>query len=96
MMTMRTGAAITLVYEERKRQDEKWGVVTKAPHEWMALLMEEVQSAAWAMTDDLEDYQIEVVQVAALAVSILESLMFGAAGMDLNDTSTALQKGLSA
>lgn len=71
---------------ERKRQDEKWGSQNHSPIEWCAILMEEVGEMAkeahefhfrgkfYKDTGQLERYEKELIQVAALAVSMLESL----------------------
>ncbi len=68
---------------ERNRQDEKWGVQNHEPFGWLAILMEEVGEAAEVATQcglgdpdpkgfTWEDWRKEMIQVAAVAVSIVE------------------------
>lgn len=77
---------ISNIMQERKLQDEKWGVQNHKPIEWSAILMEEVGEMAkeaheyhfrgryYKDTGQLERYRKELVQVAAVAVAMLESL----------------------
>lgn len=71
------------IKSERKRQDEKWGSDrTHHPLEWLAILGEEVgevnQAALEAhftgydRTDNWSDYREELIQVAAVAVAMIE------------------------
>jgi NTP pyrophosphatase (non-canonical NTP hydrolase) len=78
------------VHEERKRQDAKWGQQNHSPIEWIAILTEEVGEAAKEAVemhfakdfpthypDDVERaerYHAELIQVAAVAVAMIESL----------------------
>jgi len=74
------------VAEERKRQDKKWGEQNHKPIEWCAILGEEVGEvnkcvveSKWAIDQDyereqLQEYRKELIQVAAVAVSMIESL----------------------
>lgn len=74
------------IREERNRQDRKWGEQKHKPIEWVALLTEEVGEVAKEAADCyfnnkkeepitiLKRYRDEVIQVAALAVSMIESL----------------------
>ncbi len=59
--------------QERKAQDAKWGYVENDPTTWASILMEEVGE----MCQDINqgnDYQEELVQVAAVAMSWLEAI----------------------
>lgn len=68
------------VAAERERQDEKWGPQNHNPFTWLAILGEEVGEAnqaalqatfggmAWA------DYRKELIEVAAVAVAMVECL----------------------
>lgn len=75
---------IKYVISERKRQDEKWGANrTHHPLEWLAILGEEVGEANQAALEahfsgydrsgNWDDYRKELVQVAAVAVAMIES-----------------------
>jgi NTP pyrophosphatase (non-canonical NTP hydrolase) len=75
--------AIQDVLEERRRQDGKWGEQNHDPFTYLTILMEEVGEAAQAAlearygADDasrLAQFRKETVQVAAVAVAILECL----------------------
>ncbi len=71
---------------ERKHQNEKWGEQHHTPIEWTAILTEEVGEAAKESVDFhfgdnpylrqqcLERYRTELIQVAAVAVQIIEYL----------------------
>ena len=75
--------AIQRVLKERDRQDAKWGYPQdNTPFEWLSILTEEVGELAEALNNallggdgDLEHAMVEAVQVAAVAVSIVEHLM---------------------
>ena len=79
-----TEQVLELVREERRRQDKKWGYPQKnTPFEWISILTEEVGELAQATNDafmggkgtgDPDKVRAEAVQVAAVAVSILEHL----------------------
>jgi len=61
------------ILSERKAQDDKWGYVENDPTTWASILMEEVGE----MCQDINqgnDYQEELVQVAAVAMSWLEAI----------------------
>lgn len=68
------------VWQERIRQDNKWGVQNHPPFAWLAILMEEVGEASQAAVQATfepgkktwADYREELVQVAAVAVSMAE------------------------
>ncbi|MBS2100688.1 MazG-like family protein [Carboxylicivirga linearis] len=73
------------IVEERKRQDEKWGEQNHKPVEWCAILGEEVGEVNKAAleahfkmyykdNEKLANYREELIQVAAVAVAMIESL----------------------
>ena len=76
---------IAEIQSERIRQDEKWGQQNHTPIEWCAILMEEVGEMAkeaheyhfkrvYKDTGQLKRYRAELIQCAAVCVSMLESL----------------------
>jgi NTP pyrophosphatase (non-canonical NTP hydrolase) len=64
------------VVDERKRQDDRWGVQNHGPDGWLTILMEEVGEASRAVLGGWADnkYRRELVQVAAVAVAAIECL----------------------
>jgi len=77
--------AIKKVIEERIRQNQKWGYPQQnTPFEWLSILTEEVGEFAEALNNALlgqcplpggmERAIDEIIQVAAVAVSIIEHL----------------------
>jgi NTP pyrophosphatase (non-canonical NTP hydrolase) len=68
------------VFEERERQDKKWGQQNHDAFRWLSILTEEVGEAAQAANDVEEKcevqhwarYREELVQVAAVAVAMIE------------------------
>ena len=87
------------VRKERIRQDAKWGEQNHAPMEWLPILMEEVGEASkealelYFMIDTpggnaerVARYRNEMVQVAAVAISMIECL-------DRNDGPCGTAKG---
>ena len=74
---------IERIWEERARQDEKWGEQNHDPFAWMAILMEEVgelsQAVLHARYGGPAAFTVskEAVQVAAVAVAFLECLERG-------------------
>ncbi len=59
---------------ERIRQYMKWGEQNHSPEKWMNILMEEVGEAAQAgLQKRFADYREELVQVAAVALTAIES-----------------------
>jgi len=58
---------------ERKAQDAKWGYVTHTGPVWLSILMEEVGEMCQDINQG-QDYQEELVQVAAVAMSWLEAI----------------------
>jgi len=81
--------AMFSVNQERDRQDRLWGEQNHHPLEWLSILGEEFGSACKAanntywkwvkdgITQNYEEYEKEVTQVAAVAVAMLESLHRG-------------------
>lgn len=71
------------IIEERKDQDAAWGEQNHNPIEWLAILMEEVGEASQAAVDgyfkpdareaNYEIYREEIVQVAAVAINMIQS-----------------------
>lgn len=62
------------IVEERYIQDKKWGEQDHHPLFWLTILMEEVGEASRAVLDlKLLEYREEMVQVAAVALSMLET-----------------------
>lgn len=67
------------IREERKAQDKKWGEQNHGPFKWLAILGEEVGEANRAAltlgcSKDLVLYRNELIQVAAVAVAMIECL----------------------
>jgi hypothetical protein len=74
------------VTEERLRQDSKWGEQNHDPFKWLAILGEEVgesnnaaleafnfKTGEWDL-EKLAHYREELIQVAAVAVAMVECL----------------------
>jgi NTP pyrophosphatase (non-canonical NTP hydrolase) len=78
--------ALRMVADERRRQDEKWGQQRHGMTVWLAVLSEEVGEASAATLalrsrltldvrrEELAHLQVEVAQVAAVAVAWLEHI----------------------
>ncbi|KAA1293832.1 MazG-like family protein [Leptospira interrogans] len=71
------------IFRERKKQDQKWGEQNHIPIEWCAILGEEVGEVNKAALEthfkydgknDLSDYRKELIQVAAVALAMIECL----------------------
>jgi NTP pyrophosphatase (non-canonical NTP hydrolase) len=66
------------VYAERKRQTDKWGVQNHRPADYLMILGEEFGEVSRAALEHhfhgaaLENYREELVQVAAVAVAMIE------------------------
>jgi hypothetical protein len=85
------------VAAERKRQDELWGEQNHDPLKYLVILNEEVGEANKAICDSLDfatgfifqkgitEYRKELVQVAAVAVAMIECV-------DRKEWETPLQK----
>ncbi len=72
------------IKQERQRQDAKWGEQNHCPVEWCAILGEEVGEVNKAALEahfyplfnndvQLANYREELIQVAAVAVAMIES-----------------------
>ncbi|WP_221090509.1 nucleoside triphosphate pyrophosphohydrolase family protein [Deinococcus aquaedulcis] len=89
-MTQATPGVLAEVGRERQRQEAKWGEQNLEPAVWLMVLGEEVGEANNAALEalmthcdkqasvrgarSLDDYRAELIQVAAVAVSAVESL----------------------
>ena len=62
------------VMEERKRQDELWGEQNHDDRIWLAILVEEVGEVANDINERSKKLREELIQVAAVAVSWVESI----------------------
>lgn len=85
---MTTASVMRDIFDERQRQDVKWGEQNHPPEVWMAILMEEVGELATeslhdkfgVKEDGMNTSQCEVlmreeaVQVAAVAAAFIECL----------------------
>ena len=78
---MKPSSVYNEIQDERKRQDEKWGEQNHEPPDWLMILGEEVGEVNKAALEtrfgnikDWSEYRKELIQVAAVAVSMIESL----------------------
>jgi len=63
------------ICKELKNQENKWGIQNHDPYKWMSILMEEVGEASKAILEqNLENYKEELIQVATVAISAIDSL----------------------
>ena len=75
---MKTDNVLIEVLEERKRQEQKWGELNHTPAYYLMILGEEVGEANKAALEahfegkPLSDYRKELIQVAAVAVAMIE------------------------
>lgn len=71
--------ALSAIDRERDAQDKKWGTDRRHhPAHWLAILGEEFGEACRAYHDGKQaDFEAELVQVAAVAVCILEHVWAG-------------------
>lgn len=83
---MTTAEILEAVRQERVRQDKKWGPQHHMPEFWMCVLGEEVGEAAKALLEaepegnlGWDAFREELIQVAAVAVAIVEDLENGTA-----------------
>ncbi len=77
--------AIALICAERKSQDDKWGQQLHSPEIWLAILAEEVGEMSQQILADAfgkekhgngtSSYICELIQVAAVAMAMLESAL---------------------
>lgn len=85
--TERASSALDAVIAERARQEAKWGQQDHEPALWLGILMEEVGELAQAINETVFDngaaerakggyanMRAEAVQVAAVAVALVEAL----------------------
>jgi NTP pyrophosphatase (non-canonical NTP hydrolase) len=81
-ITLNENKVIDLVQAEKDRQLNKWGESNYSPYLWHAVLSEEVGEVAqelvnYSLTNDiqrLKDARKELIQVAAVAISFVESM----------------------
>lgn len=77
-----TSRVLTDVAKERIFQHVKWGKQDHSDGDWLKILIEEVGEVAqamqhnnkWSKDSDASDLYNELIQVAAVAVSIAESV----------------------
>lgn len=70
------------IQKETDRQDQKWGIRNSHPLAWLAILTEEVGEVAQEVNDagheveklDLEKYETELVQCAAVIVQMIKNI----------------------
>ncbi|WP_110513772.1 MazG-like family protein [Herpetosiphon llansteffanensis] len=71
---------LAAIAAERQSQDSKWGEQNHHLIEWLSILMEEVGEVAQAINEyhwrdaSMANIRKELIQVAAVAVSALESI----------------------
>ena len=66
---------VKLILSERNKQDVKWGEQNHDIYKWLAILGEEVGEVNKAALEDQYDEVVdELVQIAAVAVAMIESL----------------------
>ena len=78
----RQAGIIDQILYERSMQDEKWGEQNHNPAEWMSILIKKVVEASKEAlennsnpyTTNLRKYRHEMIQVAAVALSMIECL----------------------
>lgn len=74
---------LQMIANERLRQDRQWGaenILRRSPHDGLAVLVEEVGDVAKAILERSlgpHDLDSELVQVAAVAVAMLEQRLYG-------------------
>ena len=64
------------ILRERSRQDIKWGIQDHPLPIWLAILIEEVGEVGKAIFEELSVRKVreELIQVAAVAVAIVEAM----------------------
>lgn len=66
------------IFDERKRQDQKWGIQKHGAYKWLAIIMEELGEASEAALEadacnlSPEEYENELLQTAASCVAAIE------------------------
>lgn len=74
MNSEKTKEVLVEVYDERLRQDGLWGEQNHNAPMYYAILAEEFGEVAKAFLEkDMENYRTELVQVAAVAVAMVEA-----------------------
>ena len=79
MITKETNAVLKEVSKERWKQDLKWGEQNHDGPLYLTILSEEVGEVGKAILDfrfgkkDLEEIRAELIQVAAVAVAMIEA-----------------------
>ena len=69
------------IQNERHRQDAKWGEQNHSPEKWMVILGEEYGEACRHVLEGSGlKYRDELIQVAAVAIAAIESLMRNSKG----------------
>jgi hypothetical protein len=79
---------IKKVIDERERQDKKFGAMPRnlKPSLWLAILTEETGEVARAILEgDSDNYAVELIQVAAVAIAALEDYYRGQPLQDVDD-----------
>lgn len=79
MKTLPIEEVVAAIQVERDYQDKKWGALDaqndRDPGEWIATLQEEINEVDDAdFRNNTEDFILELVQVAAVAVAALQQL----------------------
>lgn len=70
----RTTEVLSEILNERLNQDAEWGQQNHSPDHWLSILMEEVgEMAKENLERNGDKYREELVQVAAVAVAMIES-----------------------
>lgn len=74
MSTEITWNVLDEVNQERLRQETKWGEQNHLPSFWITILGEEYGEACHAILEkDSVNYREELIQIAAVAVAMIES-----------------------
>lgn len=82
------------ICDERLRQDEKFGEQNHHPYKWLAILGEEVGEANKAALENKPlEYRKELIQVAAVAVSIIKSFERNGFSLDPPEVRALIEKG---
>lgn len=77
---LRMGKIVEEILQEREYQMVKWGEQNHTPLPWLAILMEEVGEASQEALrinfggKNTADYRAEIIQVAAVALAMIECL----------------------